>query len=85
MTGGNSISNPILERAMRAKQARAAVAPVAVEESTPKQVRVSSAKKRPLRHLLPSAEELMEWIEQATKALSRGVVWERGSILNIEV
>ncbi len=72
------------ERAMRAKNTRAT--DVAIAPAKPEVVRgVSNTKARPTRNLLPNMDELSDWIDKATHALSRGVVWERGSILNVLV
>jgi len=69
--------NSGLERAIaRAQAARKANKPAAKTET-------SSSRVRARLNFIPDNDTLHEMVDQALSALSRGVRWARGSILNI--
>ncbi len=71
-------TNPLIEQAMRIRQQGAIEAPTRTEphtRSTPKAI----------LNFIPDSDGLTRMIGNAMHALSRGVRWARGSILNLLV
>ncbi len=78
-------SNSLIRAAERVRKARAAglvEAPVQPEKIT---VITTTGKVRARLNFLPNNDMLKEMVGQALTALSRGVRWARGSIINLVV
>lgn len=71
-------SNPLVEHALRIRQKGAISAPSRGEPRT------RNTPKAPL-NFIPDTDMLSGMISNAMQALSRGVRWARGSILNLLV
>ena len=70
---GNSSFDRAVARAKAAKKA---------EKATPR-AEISSSRVRARLNFIPDNDTLHDMVDQALSALSRGVRWARGSILNI--
>jgi hypothetical protein len=71
-------TSPLIEQAMRVRQTGAVQAPARAEprnRSTP----------RAMLNFIPDSDGLAGLIDGAMQALSRGIRWARGSILNLLV
>lgn len=78
-------SNPLLRAAERVRAAREAERAGAVVEATPLHAPRTTTQVRARLNYEPDSETLGGLIGNALAALSRGVRWARGSILNLLV
>lgn len=81
-SGTSSRMNPSSTTVVSAPGVVRPTAP-AVPENRPENREVFLPPRRPNANFIPSAEQIQELITRGRAALSRGIFWDRGSIINV--